>query len=35
VPRLQLPADTPDAVVGFVIGAHAIGSASLTATARQ
>ena len=35
VPSLQLPADTPDAVVGFVIGAHAIGSASLTATARQ
>ncbi len=35
VPSLELPADTPDAVVGFVIGEHAIGSASLTATARQ
>jgi Raf kinase inhibitor-like YbhB/YbcL family protein len=35
VPSLELPADTPDAVVGFVIGEHAIGSGTLTATARQ
>ncbi len=35
VPSLQLPADTHAAVVGFVIGTHAIGAASLTATARQ
>jgi Raf kinase inhibitor-like YbhB/YbcL family protein len=35
VPSLQLPADTHAAVVGFVIGEHAIASASLTATARQ
>jgi hypothetical protein len=35
VPSLELPADTPDAVVGFVLGQDAIASASLTATARQ
>jgi Raf kinase inhibitor-like YbhB/YbcL family protein len=35
IPSLQLPATTHAAVVGFVIGEHAIGSASLTATARQ
>ncbi len=35
VPSLQLPADTHAAVVGFVIGQHAIAAASLTATARQ
>jgi Raf kinase inhibitor-like YbhB/YbcL family protein len=35
VPSLQQPADTHAAAVGFVIGGHAIGSASLTATARQ
>jgi Raf kinase inhibitor-like YbhB/YbcL family protein len=35
VASLKLPADTHAAVVGFVIGQHAIASASLTATARQ
>jgi Raf kinase inhibitor-like YbhB/YbcL family protein len=35
VPSLQLPADSRAAVVGFVIGQHALASASLTATARQ
>jgi Raf kinase inhibitor-like YbhB/YbcL family protein len=35
VPSLELPADTPNAVVGFVLGQDAIASASLTATARQ
>jgi hypothetical protein len=35
VPSLQRPADTHAAVVGFLIGQHAIASATLTATARQ
>jgi Raf kinase inhibitor-like YbhB/YbcL family protein len=35
VASLQLPADTHAAVVGFVMGQHALASASLTATARQ
>lgn len=35
VPSLGLPADTSDAAVGFTIGTAAIGSAELTATARQ
>jgi Raf kinase inhibitor-like YbhB/YbcL family protein len=35
VASLQRPADTHAAVIGFLIGQHAIGSASLTATARQ
>jgi Raf kinase inhibitor-like YbhB/YbcL family protein len=34
-PSLGLTADTHAAVVGFVVGQHAIASASLTATARQ
>jgi Raf kinase inhibitor-like YbhB/YbcL family protein len=34
-PSLQLTADTHAAVVGFVVGQHAIAAASLTATARQ
>ena len=32
---LQLTADTHAAVVGFVVGQHALASAALTATARQ
>ncbi len=35
VPTLQLLAGTHAAVVGFVIGQHAIAAATLTATARQ
>jgi Raf kinase inhibitor-like YbhB/YbcL family protein len=35
VPSLERPADTHAAVVGFLIGQHAIASATLTATARQ
>lgn len=35
VPSLGLPPDTSDAAAGFTIGAHAIGSATLIATARQ
>lgn len=35
VPSLGLTPDTQAAVVGFVIGQHALASATLTATARQ
>lgn len=35
VARLQLPADTPPAAVGFTMRVHIIGAATLTATARQ
>jgi Raf kinase inhibitor-like YbhB/YbcL family protein len=35
VPSLELTSDTRGAVAGFVIGQHAIASASFVATARQ
>ncbi|GAA0529741.1 YbhB/YbcL family Raf kinase inhibitor-like protein [Paractinoplanes ferrugineus] len=35
VPSLELPADTSAAVVGFVVGHNALGSATFTATAQQ
>ncbi|GIF26067.1 Raf kinase inhibitor-like YbhB/YbcL family protein [Actinoplanes tereljensis] len=35
VPTLELPADTSQAVVGYVIGHNALASATFTATAQQ
>jgi Raf kinase inhibitor-like YbhB/YbcL family protein len=35
VASLQLPPDAHAAVVGFVIGQHAVAAGTLTATARQ